>query len=123
MDSGGPAFRRVAFEALSRDGRGLDRQPGRRPRPGLRRRCCLAEHLGDHLYRFGMLASGLLSVRGALPIIIGCNVGTTLLVVIASLDSHFFVPVPRAGLLVDSLLKRRGSCFKQNVARRLCQGL
>ena len=38
-----------------------------------------------------MLGSGLLTVASGLAIIIGCNVGGTLLVVIASLDIHLFV--------------------------------
>src|SRR5262249_44763525 len=40
-----------------------------------------------------MLASGLVVVRRALPIILGANVGGTLLVVISSLDIHLFVLV------------------------------
>lgn len=40
-----------------------------------------------------MLGSGLLTVESGLAIIIGCNVGTTLLVVIATLDIHLFVLV------------------------------
>ncbi len=40
-----------------------------------------------------MLGSGLLTVESGLAIIIGCNVGTTLLVVIATLDIHIFVLV------------------------------
>lgn len=40
-----------------------------------------------------MLGSGLLTVESGLAIIIGCNIGTTLLVVIATLDIHLFVLV------------------------------
>ncbi len=40
-----------------------------------------------------MLGSGLLTVESGLAIIIGCNVGTTLLVVIATLNLHLFVLV------------------------------
>lgn len=40
-----------------------------------------------------MLGSGLLTVESGLAIIIGCNVGTTLLVVIATLNIHLFVLV------------------------------
>ncbi len=40
-----------------------------------------------------MLGSGLLTVESGLAIIIGCNIGTTLLVVIATLNIHLFVLV------------------------------
>jgi phosphate:Na+ symporter len=40
-----------------------------------------------------MLGSGLLSVESGLAIIIGCNVGTTLIVVIAALDIRVFILV------------------------------
>ena len=40
-----------------------------------------------------MLGSGLLTVESGLAIIIGCNIGTTLLVVIATLDIQLFVLV------------------------------
>ena len=40
-----------------------------------------------------MLGSGLLTVETGLAIIIGCNIGTTLLVVIATLNIHVFVLV------------------------------
>jgi len=38
-----------------------------------------------------MLGSGLLTVESGLAIIIGCNVGTTILVIVAALDIHAFV--------------------------------
>jgi phosphate:Na+ symporter len=40
-----------------------------------------------------MLGSGLLTVESGLAIIIGCNIGTTLLVVVATLNIHLFVLV------------------------------
>lgn len=40
-----------------------------------------------------MLGSGLLSVESGLAIVIGCNVGTTLLVVVATLDIHLFIMI------------------------------
>lgn len=38
-----------------------------------------------------MIATGMLALRPALAIIVGCNIGTTLLVLVASLDIHVFV--------------------------------
>lgn len=38
-----------------------------------------------------MIASGLLSVSGAFPVIAGANVGSTLLIMLATLDIHLFV--------------------------------